>query len=324
MDTKKIIVIGASMGGFEAIKSLITLLPSNFEAPIFIVWHMSPEVKGILPAVLNKLNSIIASNAIDGEDIKLNHIYVAPPDHHLLLERGSIKLSKSAKENMFRPSVDPLFRSAAENYGDHVIGIILSGALDDGTSGLGRIKAKGGITIVQDPQEAINPSMPLNALNAVDIDYCLKVADIPDVLHRLLRHRQHVEKEIDKDMVQEKIELSTYSCPECHGVLSAIMEDNIIRYQCHTGHAYSENTLLLSLSRKTEESLYNVMRGMHETVFLLNHMGDHYAEGNNPGTAAAYFNEARKIAEQLETVGTLIHNHQTISPDKLNVEPDQR
>ena len=159
----RIIVIGASAGGFEALKKIIRGLPADFNAPIFIVWHMSPDIPGVLPYVLSNQNTIVAAHAFNGEEIKPNRIYVARPDHHMLIEDGKVLITHGPKENRFRPAVDPLFRSAAYAYGNRVIGIILSGALDDGTAGLWTVKHYGGIAIVQDPKDAEVSSMPENA-----------------------------------------------------------------------------------------------------------------------------------------------------------------
>jgi two-component system chemotaxis response regulator CheB len=175
MEKTNIVVIGASAGGFEAIRALISSLPPDLDAAIFIVWHMSPDIRGVLPQVINRHKTIMASHAIDNEPIVYNRIYVAPPDRHLVIENGFVRVTRGPKENRFRPAVDPLFRSAAYTYGPRVIGIVLSGALDDGTAGLWTIKSRGGIAIVQDPADAEVPSMPENAIKAVDVDYLVPV-----------------------------------------------------------------------------------------------------------------------------------------------------
>src|SRR5690606_21642109 len=185
MEKRNIIVIGASAGGFEALKTIVQSLPPNLDASIFIVWHMGPDVRGILPDVLNKLNTIRAANARDNEPIETNHIYVAPPDHHLLIEEGRLRVTRGPKENRFRPAVDPLFRSAAYTYGNRVIGIVLSGALDDGSAGLWRVKESGGITVVQDPSDAEVPSMPENAMRVVDVDHCVPADELAALITRL-------------------------------------------------------------------------------------------------------------------------------------------
>src|SRR5689334_23277097 len=184
-ESQRIIVMGASTGGFEAFRKIISKLPADFNSSIFIVWHIAPDIRGILPQVLNNVSGIHAANAYDKEEIKPNRIYVAPPDHHLVVEQGRVRVTHGPKENRFRPAVDPLFRSAAYTYGNRVIGVILSGALDDGTAGLWTVKHFGGITIVQDPMDAEVPSMPENALREVSVDYCVGVSELPELLVRL-------------------------------------------------------------------------------------------------------------------------------------------
>lgn len=185
MEKRNIVVIGASAGGVEAIKRLVAGLPPDLDAAIFIVWHMSPDVTGVLPQVLNRQKTIMAANAIDNEPFVYNRIYVAPPDRHLVIEKGFVRVTRGPKENRFRPAVDPLFRSAAYIYGSRVIGIVLSGAIDDGTAGLWSIKSRGGIAIVQDPDDAEVPSMPQNALQAVEVDYTVPVAEMSILLAKL-------------------------------------------------------------------------------------------------------------------------------------------
>jgi len=177
-----IVVIGASSGGFDALKELVSKLPANLNAAIFIVWHMAPGTESVLPNVLNRYNSIQASNGYDKEPIVARRIYVAPPDNHMLIEKGRVRITRGPKENRFRPAVDPLFRSAAFNYGNRVIGIILSGALDDGTAGLWTIKHFGGTTVVQDPKEAEVRGMPESALREVEVDHCVTISGMVDVL----------------------------------------------------------------------------------------------------------------------------------------------
>jgi two-component system chemotaxis response regulator CheB len=185
MESRNIIVIGASAGGFEALKKLVADLPKDLPASLFIVWHMSPNVRGVLPQVLNRAGGLHAANAFDGETIETSRIYVAPPDRHLLVESGRVRVTRGPRENRFRPAVDPLFRSAAAAYGRRVIGVVLSGALDDGTAGLWTIKHNGGTAVVQDPLDAEVPSMPENAMREVAVDYCISISEMAPLLARL-------------------------------------------------------------------------------------------------------------------------------------------
>ena len=336
MSKRNIIVIGASAGGFEAIKKVVAGLPRDLDAALFIVWHMSADTIGILPNVLNKLGTLPATNARDLEEIKMGHIYVAPPDRHLLLEPDHVRVTKGPKENRFRPAVDPLFRSAAYHFGSRVIGVVLSGALDDGTSGLWTIKQRRGICIVQDPVEAEMPAMPLNALKEVHVDYTLSVAEIGPLIAELsskqakefkyqnLEENKKTEMELQIALqsdhpvpLLDMAKLSPFSCPECNGVLATMRDGNRIRYRCHTGHAFSADSLLAAISEKTEETLWNVVREMQETVMLLNHIGDHFAENNHPHEAALYFQKAKEALQHSEHVRAVLVKHEQASMDKI-------
>lgn len=335
MGKRNIIVIGASAGGFEALKKLVKKLPPDLDAAFFIVWHMSPDVRGILPDVFNRLETIHAANAYDKEPVKMNRIYVAPPDHHLIIEDGLVRVTKGPKENRFRPAVDPLFRSAAYEYGSRVIGVVLSGALDDGTAGLWRIKANGGITVVQDPADAEVPSMPENALREVEVDHCVRIDELADLLVRL-SSEEVIEKEkimkdektkteisiaVDEHALTKSIMdlgvLSPFACPECHGVLTKIKDGSLTRFRCHTGHAYSADALMVSLTEGIEDGLYNAIRGMDESILLLNHIGDHYAEINQPKVAAAYFKKAKETQERSNLVRQAVQDHEQLSKEKI-------
>ena len=335
MGKRNIIVIGASAGGFEALKKLVKKLPTDLDAAIFIVWHMSPDVRGILPDVFNRLETIQAANAYDKEPVEMNRIYVAPPDHHLIIEDGLVRVTKGPKENRFRPAVDPLFRSAAYEYGSRVIGVVLSGALDDGTAGLWRIKANGGITVVQDPADAEVPSMPESALREVEVDHCVRIDELADLLVRL-SSEEVIEKEkimkdektkteisiaVDENALTKSIldlgVLSPFACPECHGVLTKIKDGSLTRFRCHTGHAYSADALMVSLTEGIEDGLYNAIRGMDESILLLNHIGDHYAEVNQPRIAAAYFKKAKETEERSNLVRQAVQDHEQLSKDKI-------
>lgn len=339
MDKRNIIVIGASAGGLEAIKAIVAGLPTAFDASVFIVWHISPDVRGFLPQLLNRLGTLPAAHAQDGERIVPARIYVAPPDFHLLVEEGRVRVTHGPKENRFRPAVDPLFRSAAYAYGSRVIGIILSGALDDGTAGLWTVKHYGGLAVVQDPTEAEVSSMPRNAMEQVAVDYCLPASAIAPLLLRLSNETpetfavmkdEQTKKEIriaaEEDTMKKGVldfgELTPFSCPECHGVLSALHNDNIVRYRCHTGHAYSADALINAVTERIEDSLYSAIRGMDESIMLLNHIGDHLAEANQPGLAAVYFQKAKEAEARSKLVRRAVIEHEQLTTDSLRQEAE--
>lgn len=337
METRNIIVIGASAGGFEAIKKLVAGLPSDLPASIFIVWHMSPDVRGVLPQVLNRLETIPAEHAVDKEPILPNRIYVAPPNFHLLVERGRVRVTKGPKENRFRPAVDPLFRSAAYAYGSRVIGVILTGALDDGTSGLWTIKHLGGTAVVQHPDDAEVPSMPENALREVKADYIVPVSEMADLLARLTKEQASEISEVvmeDKKQTEFEVrtaavdnalewgitefgELSPYTCPDCHGVLFTLRDGNRLRFRCHTGHAFSSDSLLTTVTENIEDSLWDAIRSIEESIMLLNHMGEHFANLNETRLAALYYKKAHEAQDRADIVRQAVMNHERLSNDSL-------
>ena len=346
MKQRNIIVIGASAGGFEGLKTLVAGLPENFPASIFVVWHMSPDVQGVLPQVLNRFKTVPAAHAADGEAIEPNRIYVAPPDHHLLVEKEIVRVTRGPKENRFRPAVDPLFRSAAYAYNNRVIGVILSGALDDGTAGLWTIKHRGGLAVIQDPKDAEVPSMPENALREVAVDYTVSMAEMADLLVRLSSEKveENAEIEMAENGENEKTEieiriaaetsafesgvmklgvLTPFTCPECHGVMSRLRDGNIQRYRCHTGHAFSADALLAGVTENIEDSLYNVIRGIEESIMLLNHLGDHFAEVNEPKLAAVYFKKANEAETRVQFIRRAALSNERLSKDGLRQQAEE-
>jgi two-component system chemotaxis response regulator CheB len=278
-----------------------------------------------------------AGHPADGDRIEPGRIYIAPNDHHLLLERGYVRVTRGPKENRFRPAVDPLFRSAAYIYGPRAIGVVLTGALDDGTSGLWAIKLRGGTAIVQDPSDAVQRSMPLHALDNVDVDYKLPVAEMPALLGRLVREEAAPESLIDKrerELLETEIkiaeghdamenhvldfgEFSPFTCPECHGVLSMVRDGKLIRYRCHTGHAFSPAALLSSSTEQIERRLWDAVRALDETVMLLNSMGEDYAREGNTGAAGMCFAKAKVFYERSQPMREAAVGSEEIAADDL-------
>jgi two-component system, chemotaxis family, protein-glutamate methylesterase/glutaminase len=312
MPKKDIIVVGASAGGIEALRMLVGALPKELPASVFVVLHMSPEAPSMLADILNRFGRLPAANAEDGERIRRGRIYVAPPDRHLLVEPGVVRTTHGPKENRFRPAVDPLFRSAAQTYGPRVIGVILTGYLDDGTAGLWTVKQLGGTTVVQDPNDAIVPFMPQNALAHVKVDYCLPLEQIAPLLVRLTTEAAaeegayQVPKEVEIEVniakeqkaidagVLELGEPSNYACPECHGVLLQMKEGTLFRFRCHTGHAYSLESLLVDITEKMDDALWNSIRAFEEGELFMRHMAEHLGEGHNGPSAESFLKRAEE------------------------------
>jgi two-component system chemotaxis response regulator CheB len=322
MANRDIVVVGASAGGVDALQKMVGVLPADLPASLFVVWHVPPGALGVLPEVLSRAGPLPATHPRDGDAIEPARIYVAPPDHHLLLERDYIRIARGPKENRFRPAVDPLFRSAAYVFGARTVGIVLSGALDDGTAGLWTIKLRGGTTVVQDPADALHRSMPLNAMENVAIDYKLPAEGIGRLVTTLARQRagpdailpEHEREKIEHeirvaghgDALEEWVmrfgELSPFTCPECRGVLSLLRDGRIVRFRCHTGHAFSAGTLLAGVTEQIEDRLWDAVRALDEAVLLLNKLGEEHARAGDMRAAGECFDKAREAHARAQPI----------------------
>lgn len=312
----------------DALIQLVRTLPQDLDAAVFVVWHIAPHSPGVLPDILDRNGALSARNAEDGERVVPGRIYVAPPDHHLLLERDRVRLSRGPRENRFRPAVDPLFRSAALAYGPQVIGVVLSGGLDDGTAGLFAVKQRGGIAVVQDPGEAQFPSMPLSALEHVQVDHTVGAAELGPLLVRLVRTPAADDTEYpipDQLQIEVRVamedrafdagvetlgELSAFTCPDCHGTLRQLEEGGRLRFRCHTGHAFSAPGLLAALTDTIEESLWNSIRSLEETMRLLGHLDRHLKEAGHHETAALFTRKAQEAQRRADLVRKAVMEHE--------------
>lgn len=283
--TGRVVVVGTSAGGMEALKELVSQLPDSFGAPMFIVQHMAADADAhVLAAALDKSGALACSVAKDGERFRAGRLYVAPADNHMLVKPSTVSITKGARENRYRPAIDPLFRSAAVTHGPRVISVILTGLLDDGTEGTAAVKRCGGTTMVQDPADAAYPDMPQSALN-VGVDHCVPLREMGVVLDELVRTRPGKRKPIPEDIrieaiiaervlsdvhaVQSLGEQVPYNCPGCGGVLWEIEKSKTPRYRCHTGHSFTAATLLAEQSDKIEETLWITLRMLEERRNLL-------------------------------------------------------
>jgi two-component system chemotaxis response regulator CheB len=238
-------------------------LPADLPASVFVVEHISPTSKSVLPDLLSKAGPLPAKHPMDGEPIRSGQIVVAPPDFHLLLQDGHVLLRRGPQENRTRPAIDPLFRSAAVAYGPRVIGVVLTGLLDDGTAGLQAIKRCGGTCVVQDPDDAQWPDMPRRALERDGVDHVATPAEMPALLDRLCREPAGPKLpvppslEIEGRIAAQELgpadvptlgEPSALSCPVCGGVLNEVLEDGTARFRCQTGHAFTSEGLVVAQS----------------------------------------------------------------------------
>ncbi len=315
----RIVVIGASQGGVAALHDLISRLQRPFPAPILVVQHIGSS-QSMLPSVLEDVG-FPASFACDGDALAASHIHVAPPDRHLLIKDGVLELSRGPRENWARPAIDPLFRSAALAYGREVIGIVLSGRLNDGTAGLYEIKRHGGIAIVQTPAEAEAPEMPASALENVPIDYCLPVEGIARLIGRLVLEPvaatfqpQRMAAMDQKTGISEPgiIEPSAQTCPECGGAMRQERVGNLARFRCHIGHMMTAEVLAATQPEELEHDLSSVLRLVNERVGLCRDMAKKHAAAGNAEAAATWTRAADQAASRegaLKQMGRLPWHH---------------
>ena len=303
-----IVVIGASAGGVDAISSLAAALPAGFPAAVFVVLHIGAH-RSVLPWLLNQAGSLPACHPKDGDPIRPGHIYVAPPDHHLLVERGNVRLTRGPRENWARPAVDPLFRSAARAYGSAVIGVILTGGLNDGTAGLLEIGQHGGTTVVQDPDDAADPGMPRSALRHVVVDHCLPLQAIPALLAALVGKRQPEpfiegaqtmapEARSGTKMTEYRLDDPiAVTCPDCGGALSRSELGTLTQFRCHIGHVYTAEVMVAAQFASLEWSLAAAMRSLSERGELCRQMADK-AELAGDADGALRWSEAMREAKE--------------------------
>lgn len=265
-------------------------LPAELRAALFVVLHSASSFDA--QSFVNRLRrgtALECKLAESGERFRPGVIYVARPDMHLLVKGAVTIVTKGARENRYRPAIDPLFRSAAVSHGTRVIGVILTGMLDDGTAGLDAIRRCGGITVVQDPKDAAFPEMPASALQRGAVDHVTTIAAMGALLERLVRARLPRARRPPRDIATEAIiaervlsdvhavqslgEQVPYNCPECGGVLWQMAEPKSARYRCHTGHAFTASSLLVAQSEKIEETLWFALRMLEERRNLSTAMG---------------------------------------------------
>lgn len=301
-----IVVIGASAGGVEALSLLARDLPVDLPAAIFVSLHIPAHCPSLLPHILNRHGRLPAIHPADGEAIQTGRIFIAPPDHHLLLERGRIRLMRGPREDGHRPAVDPMFRSAALAYGPRVVGVVLTGTMDDGTAGLAAIQQRGGLTVVQDPNEALHSGMPRSALASLAIDYTLPLAGIADLLGRLA-NESVAEPEgapmpdgMGSDSRMSVFDLkatedddrpgqpSGFACPDCGGTLWELQDGELVRFRCRIGHAWSANGLVAKQSEGIETALWTAVRALEERAALCGRVADRMSARDHTDSAAPF------------------------------------
>jgi two-component system chemotaxis response regulator CheB len=318
MPTKDIVVIGTSAGGVDALQRLSAALPADFPAAIFVTQHLSPSARSVLPQLLDRAGPLRAFSPSDGDPIEPGRIYVAAPDLHMLLRPGKVLMRRGPNENRTRPAVNALFRSAAIAYGGRVIGVVLTGLLDDGTEGLIAIKAAGGLSVIQDPDDAEWPSMPQNALKRDHVDYKVALSGLAELLTGLIREEagQSVplppeysveDRMAAQDFAVMEIDIVTpgqpshISCPDCGGVLNQIEAEDELRFRCQVGHAFTPLGLAAAQNDELERALSIAARTHRDRIRLFGQMRSS-AEARGLPHAVGRWDEASREATQMVTV----------------------
>ena len=279
---RDIVVIGGSAGAFECVCEVLKGLPEDLPASVFVVVHV-PETNSSLSGVLARCGKLSVATAKDGDNIKHGHVYVAPGGRHLVLNNGCVELRNGPRENRHLPSVDTLFRSAARAHRDRVIGVVLSGALDDGAAGAYAVKARGGTLIVQDPKDARVAEMPKNVMRFVKPDYCLRAGEIAATIAKLVcekeKSRGRAKGKISQRNGNAEEEPAPMVCPDCGGPLTQKCENRILQFECQVGHRYSPQALTQAHSDALERALWVALRHLSERRAIQQTLAAQYHKG---------------------------------------------
>lgn len=299
---RDIVVLGASAGGLSALVELVRGLPRDLPAAVFVVVHTSADNPSVLPEILGRAGPLPAAHAVDREPIVPGRIYVALPDHHLLLDRSHVRVTRGPKENGFRPAIDPLFRTAAHVHGPRVIAVVLSGGLNDGTHGLDLVIRRGGIAMAQDPHEALVPSMPLSAIQAVEVHHVLRAADLGGAIARRVLEAVPAaasasDEPPDAAAAGTSLQRSTppgtqsiYTCPDCGGALWEVDDERtrLLRFRCHVGHAFTAEALVTVQDRGLDDALWTALRALEEHASLYRRMAGRAADAGQDALARKF------------------------------------
>ncbi|MBS0523402.1 MAG: chemotaxis protein CheB [Proteobacteria bacterium] len=320
--TRDVIVIGGSAGAIEALGDLLHALAADLPAAVFVVVHIGET--SVLPVILGRRSALPVEPARSGASFERGHVYVGVPGVHLLLHDNHILLRRGPRENLARPAIDALFRSAAASLGSRVIAVLLSGSLSDGTAGLRAIKRCGGIAVVQDPKEAPAPSMPRNAVRNVDVDHVRPVAGMPALLERLVREPAGPSPEVPAeirleaaiaahelaDMKVDEVlgKISPFTCPECHGALWEIRDGPMLRYRCHVGHAFAADAVLAAQNDEIDRMLDTLQRAHQERAAFARRMAEQERAEQRHHLADYLETRAREYEDDAKLVLELMRN----------------
>jgi len=320
MANQNIVVIGGSAGALGSLVKIVRSLPAGFPAAVLVVIHTAPDNAGYLAKILGQNGKLPAVTAVDGLPIQIGRVYVAPPDHHLLVNDGRLRVTRGPREHGFRPAVDPLFRTASASYGSRVIAVILSGGGDDGVLGLSIVKRGGGVVIVQDPHEADSPSMPARAIEQVTVDHTLPADDMAAIISGLVRQTGDEHLEPARVHPPDSAEVGTdaldtgslpgpptpFTCPQCGGALWERQHGDFVRYECHVGHAFSPDSLAAGQAEDVEQALWTALRALEESSTLRRRMAEHARDRGMTAIADAYEEHAQDSEDRADLLRRVI------------------
>lgn len=339
MPHRDLVVIGASAGGIEALQQVLTRLPGDLNAAVLVVIHTSSHSGGLLPKVLQRGGKLPVMHPVDGTLIQRGQVYVAPPNFHMIVEGDALRVIQGPRENLHRPAIDPLFRSAAVSFGRRVIGVILTGALDDGTAGLMVVHAHGGEAIVQDPKSAIFSSMPESALEQVPSAQVLSLPEIAERLVQLVQEKLPQQAQQDRpdtrttreiriseldmselDRNEHPGEPSPFACPDCGGVLWETEEKGFLRFRCRVGHAFTARNLDAEQRHAIESALWAALRALEESASLYRRMAERAGGARQRDAAATYSERALNTSENVRTLRDFLLQVNKAEGERLVVE----
>ncbi len=315
-DAPPVVVVGASLGGVDALQRLAATLPAGFPAAVLVVQHMAPNGPGLLGGILDAAGPLPAAMATDGEPLRSGTIRVAPPDRHLVVRGGELRLTRGARENRSRPALDPLFRSAAISHGSRVVGVVLTGLLNDGAAGLLAVQRCGGRTVVQSPADAAHAGMPTSALAAVTPDYTVPLVEVGPLLQHLVHMATPPSPPPPDDLVREDRlaatgvtsiaeaeawgERAPLTCPDCGGTLWHRTDGPLLRYRCHTGHAYTAQSLVAEQDESIEQALWAALRVLVERAAALDALAQNERASGRASVAERYESRAAESHAQAQ------------------------
>jgi two-component system chemotaxis response regulator CheB len=318
MANRDIMAIGTSAGGFEALRFLAKGFPQNFPASILVTIHLPLQFHSSLDQLLAKAGPLPSAFANEGEAIKKSRIYIAPPGRHLLVDGERLSLGTGPRENNARPAIDPMLRSIAVCCGSRAIGVVLTGTLGDGASGLWAIKQAGGMTVVQDPKDAAFPEMPQTALKRMKPDHVAHLRDMPGLLYTLVHQRAgdpivvpenlRYEVEIARDGRSSMNGMdwfgarSVLTCPDCGGLMWELKDGNMSRYRCHTGHAYTEELIAVGLDEHLKRAMATALRALNERIALAGRLRDQAEGSGQPSLAESWSRSVEKFEKEADVI----------------------